>query len=123
MAIRRAGDRNAFWDNAAVVAAGTSTAVEIPRGAANLAIYATVSAATIITVQVGHQGDLTSEGLAPDATPATWFDLYYTDARMEMNFTAAGSRALIIPDIVPGWIRLHSSAAATITAGWEAGGD
>ena len=118
---RRSGDKNAFWDNASVGVGGTSTAVELPRGVDNLAIYITVDAATTVSLEVAHSGDITSEGLLPDGNAGVWFPLYYTNILVQNVFAGAGSVAILVPDFAAGWVRLKSSAAAVITAGWEAG--
>lgn len=120
--MRRVGDFNAFWNNVAVGIDGVSSAIEIPRAAANLVIYATVSGATTLNVQVAHAGEPNLEGYIPDTPQATWHNLLYTNIPCQLVFAGAGSAATIIPDIVPGFYRLQSTAAATITAGWEAGG-
>jgi hypothetical protein len=122
---RRTGSITSFWNNAVVGVAGTSTARMVPRGSEQLAIFVTTSAATTITLQAAHHGDLTAAGNEPDESspPTTWFNLSYLNTPLTMTFASAGSAAMIIPDFEPAWIRLLSSAAATITAGYEITGD
>lgn len=115
----RAGDKNAFWDNAAVLANGNSSSVELSRSADNLAIWITVSGATTISLQAAHRGDMTSEGVHPDANAANWAQVYYLSDPIQVIFSGAGSAVLLVPDFVPQYIRLNSSGATTITAGWE----
>lgn len=71
MANRRAGDKNAFWDNVAVGVNGTSNVVELPRGAEQMVLYITVGAATTVKLQATHSGDVTSEGVLPDSNAGT----------------------------------------------------
>jgi hypothetical protein len=118
---RRRGDVNQFWNNAAVGIGGVSAIVSIGNEVNQVAIFTTVSAATTVKVQVAHSGDMTAEGILPDGTPVTFFDLFYLNTAVTQVFSAGGSAAMIIPDFAPQWIRLVSSAAATITAGWVTG--
>lgn len=122
---RRSGATNKFWNNAAVGINGVSTAAILPRGSEQIAIYVTVSAATTISVEVAHHGNLTADGQEPDQSspPANFFQLYYIDSPVQIVFASAGSAAIIIPDFEPEWVRLRSSAAATITAGYEITGE
>lgn len=122
---RRTGSTTAFWNSAVVGANGVSTARMVPRGSEQLAIYVTTSGATTITLQVAHHGDLTAAGNEPDESspPATWFNVSYLNTPLTLTFAGAGSAAMIVPDFEPAWIRLLSSAAATITAGYEITGD
>lgn len=113
------GDPTAFWNATVLGAPGTSTGREIARGVESLTIYVTSSAAATITVEVGHHGALTSEGLEPDAAPSVWFPLYYLNTAVSVAIGAAGSAAIAIPDVVARFYRLRSSAASTLTAGWE----
>lgn len=117
---RRSGDKNQFWDAVVVGANGTSTAVELPRAMDSLALYITTSGATTITLQASHSGDITAEGLLPDTNSGTWADVTYIDVPIQKVFAGAGSAVILIPDFVPGWIRLFNlTAGVTITAGWE----
>lgn len=125
MAVRRTGSPTSFWNNVAVGVAGVSNVVEVPRGAEQVAVFVTVSAATTVTVQIAHHGANTSQGSEPDhgVLPTNFFNLYYINTACQIVFAAAGSIAMIIPDFEPNWIRLSSSAAATITAGHEVTGE
>jgi hypothetical protein len=124
---RRAGSPTAFWNNAAVGVNGASSAILMARDFQQISIYVTSSAATTITVEAAHHGALTPEGNEPDAStpPATFGTLFYmNDATpVRLVLAGAGTQALIVPDFAPAWIRLRSSAAATITAGFELAGD
>lgn len=98
----------------------TSSAVEIPRFAENLALYLNASAATTLTLQVAHSGTPTSEGIAADANAGNWMPVYLVGDALAVTFSGAGTRCVLIPDFVPGWIRLVSSNGnVLITAGWE----
>lgn len=122
---RLRGDVNQFWNNDAVGVNGTSAVVDIGRSVENVLIFVTTNAATTINVQVAHTGDITSQGVLPDGTPATFFNLYRGDAAggipVSLTFAGAGSQALVVPDLAVMHLRLLSTAAATITAGWLAG--
>lgn len=122
MPVRQSGDKNVFWDNEAVSANGTSQAVELGRGIERVALHVTVAGATTITLQASHTGDITSEGILPDSNTGVWGAVQYTTTPLAWSLTA-GSHVLIVPDMPVRWIRLHSSAATTITAGFEAMGD
>lgn len=119
---RRAGDINAFWDNVAVGAGGTSNVVELPRGIDHLALWITVSGATTVSLEAAHSGEVTSEGILPDTNAANWAQIVYTNVPVQHIFAGAGSICLMIPDFEPAYIRLKSTSAVTITAGWEAAG-
>jgi hypothetical protein len=119
---RRSGDKNALWDNAVTGAGGFSNPVEIARGAEALAIYITVNGATTVKLQAAHSGDISSEGVMPDTADTVWHDVICTNVAASYVFAGAGSVALIIPDFVPGWIRLASSNSVTATAGYETTG-
>lgn len=119
----RTGDKNAFWDNAAVGAAGLSNIVEIGRGVENIAIFVTASGATTITVLAAHSGDITSQGILPDDSPAGFGAVKYIVDPLTITFAAAGSQVLLVPDVPFAFIQLQSSAAATITAGWMGSGE
>jgi len=125
MAVRRTGSPTSFWNAASVGIGGNSSVVEIPRGAEQIGIYITVSAATTISAQIAHHGVLNPDGTEPDHStlPTSWFQLYYINTPVQIVFSSAGSAALIVPDFEPNWIRLSSSAAATITAGHEVTGE
>ncbi len=119
MATRLRGDKDQFWNNIAVLANGTSNAVDLGRGIEHIVLFVTASAATTISVQVAHTGDITSQGILPDDAPSTWFDLFRSDTGTAVSFAVGpGSRALIVNDLAVMHMRLLSSAAATITAGW-----
>lgn len=140
MPTRIHGSPTGFWDGTTtfnqvtnpgggltVGVGGTSKPQNIARGNDEMMIYVTVSAATTVTVEVGHHGAPTAEGSEPDAAtpPATFHQLHYTSTAtpVQLVFAGAGSFAIQIPDIAFNWIRLRTSAAANITAGWEASGD
>lgn len=116
---RRSGSPTSFWNAAAVGAAGTSTPVEVMRDADQIAVFITVSAATTVSIECAHSGTVNADGTNTDANANNWGQLYYIDTPAQMVFASAGAVAWIIPDFEPGWIRLRSSAAATITAGHE----
>lgn len=116
---RRSGSPISLWNNVAVGVGGTSTPVEVARDTDQLALFITVSAGTTITLECAHSGAIDSEGEFPDANVGNWGALYYTNTAMQLVLAGAGSVSWIIPDFEPGWIRLKSSAAATITAGHE----
>jgi len=124
-ASRRAGSPTAFWNNVAVGAAGTSTPVYLPRGVEQIAIYATVSGATTLTLEAAHHGALTAEGNEPSQNnpPSTFYSVQYINTAVQLVFAGAGSIANIVPDFEPVWIRLRSAGAVTITAGFEVTGD
>jgi hypothetical protein len=121
---RRSGSPDSLWKNATVGVNGKSTAVLLSRATDQLAVYITVSAATTVTLEVAHHGALTPEGNEPNqaSPPASWFTCYYVNTAVQIAFASAGSAAIIVPDFEPAWIRLSSSAAATITAGHEVTG-
>jgi hypothetical protein len=122
---RRVGSPNKLWNAAVVAPGGTSTAVALPRGVEQVLVNITVNAATTVSLEVAHHGALTAEGNEPDQStpPATFYQLYYIDTAVQIVFASAGSAAILVPDFEPAWIRLRSSGAATITAGFEVTGD
>lgn len=127
MALRRVGSPTSLWNNVAVGVGGVSNPVLLPREGAQVCVFISVSAATTVSLQVAHHGALTAEGNEANAgTPPdtnSFYTLYYIDTPIQVAFTVAGKAAIIVPDFEPGWIRLSSSAAATITAGHEITGD
>lgn len=125
MSARLRGDKNQFWDAAAVGISGTSAIVDIGRSVDQITIFVTTNAATTVTVEVAHTGDVSSQGVLPEEDDSVWFPLYYVGGAsiLGLTFAGAGNGALIIPDIAVMHVRLRSSAAATITAGWLAGGE
>jgi hypothetical protein len=135
MPARLRGDKNQFWDAVAAGGGSFSSVVDIGRSIDNVLIFMTTGAATTITVQVAHEGDVTSEGLLPDQPSTdtyTWFDLYRADVTdpttaagvVKITFAGAGSGALLINDLSAAMhLRLKTSGAATITAGWQAASD
>lgn len=141
MATRIHGSPTDFWDGTTVYNAGTnprggttvgiggySAWVNLSRGNDQMLIYATVSAAATLTLEVGHHGAATSDGNEPNAAsaPASSFPLSYINTGTPIQIVAAGagSFAIQIPDISFQWCRLKTSAAlATVTAGWEATGE
>jgi hypothetical protein len=124
MDARRRGSTTAFWNNIAVGSGGVSNEVAVGREITQVAIYVNSSAATTVTIQVAHHGNLDSSGLDPDhdSVVRDYHDLVYTNIPIQLVFASAGKQAVIIPDFEPEWLRLKSSAASTITAGWEATG-
>jgi len=116
---RRSGSPIGFWDNVAAGANSVSTAVEVMRDADQLAIFVTVSGATTISVECAHSGAVNDDGTLTDDNASDWGQLYYIDTPLQIAFSSAGSISLIIPDFEPGWIRLRTSNAVTITAGHE----
>jgi hypothetical protein len=123
MATRPRGRATAFWNNAATGANGVSNAANLGRAGANVLLFITVSAATTITVEVGHIGDASSEGVLPEGDASTWFPLYYLNDQISIVFAAAGSRAVILPDVATQNMRLRSTNAVTATAGWMSASD
>jgi hypothetical protein len=119
------GDKNQFWNAAAVGVGGKSAVVDIGRSTDQITIFATVSGATTLSVEIAHMGDITSEGILPEEDDSIWFPLSYVNSgtNTSLVFAGAGNGAWIIPDIAFMHCRLSSSAAATITAGWQAVGD
>lgn len=119
----RSGSATAFW-NATVVGAGNtpSNAVKLARSGEQLTIYITTSATATFTVEVAHAGALNSDGTNSDANDSTWAPLQYLLDPITVTITGAGSKALIIPDWSAAWVRLRTSAAATLTAGYELAG-
>lgn len=103
----------------AASANSVSTAVEVMRDTDQLAIYITSSGATTISLEVAHSGAVNPDGTGSDSNASDWGQLYYLDTPIQIAFTSAGSLAMIVPDFEPGWIRLRTSAAATLTAGHE----
>ena len=97
------------------------------RSIEHLVVYVTTSAATTITLEVAPHSQLTSEGVWPEgATGSTWFQLVnnaVTASPVQHVFAGAGSAAILVPDFAPGMLRLKTSGAATITAGYESIGD
>lgn len=136
----RAGSATAFWDGTStfnqstnpgggvtVSAGGTSKKVIMARGAEQVTLFVTVSAATTVSLEAAHHGALTAEGNEPDASSppadAAFGTVYYINTPCSITFASAGTVAMIIPDFEPAWVRLRSSAVATITAGFELTGD
>ncbi|MHB1167022.1 MAG: hypothetical protein ACYC0N_00595 [Carboxydocellales bacterium] len=85
-----------FWNNIAVAINGLSNAV-LMQGCNNLRILVNVSAATEITVQ--HSAD-----------NVNWYDSEV------LSFTGAGTKSIVVQAYL--YVRLKSSQAATITAGY-----
>jgi hypothetical protein len=120
MAGRRSGRATALWNNVAAGANTFSNPVEVMRGAENLTIFVSASAATTVSVQVAHSSELSSEGVSPDSSNVDWMDAYYLNTPVQLVLAGAAKAALLVPDFGPGWIRLKTSAAVTLTAGYEA---
>jgi hypothetical protein len=120
MAKRRSGRATAFWNGEAAGANSFSAAVELMRGAENLTIFVSASAATTVSLQVAHSSDTSAEGILKDDSNADWMDVYYLNTPVQLVLAGAGKAALLVPDFGPGWVRLKTSGAATLTAGYEA---
>lgn len=119
----RYGDKNAFWDNVAAGAGSASNAVQIGRRIENVAIFVTTSGATNITVEAAHSGDITSEGILPEGDGSVWGQLRYLNDTLTLALAGAGNGVMLIPDIPFEFIRLRTSAAVTLTAGWMGQGE
>lgn len=134
MASRRYGNRVAFWGSAdpagvitgqAVGVGATSRKVELSQ-TRGVVISINTSAATTVSIEVANSSDQYSKD-SPNQSSDTgenWMPLYLgagtTANKVEIIFASAGNAALMVDDLVPGWIRLRSSAAVTISAGFEA---
>lgn len=118
------GDKNQFWNAASVGVNGKSAVADIGRDTDQITIFAAVNGATTISVEIAHMGDVTAEGVLPEEDDTVWFPLAYINSGTNTSyvFAGAGNGAWIIPDISFMHVRLSSSAAATITAGWMAVG-
>jgi hypothetical protein len=123
MAARRSGSPTSFWNNVVVSPNGVSNAVEVARRSDMIGIYVTANGATTISVEVAHTGALNADGTTNDANASNWGQLWYTNVEVKLVLASPGSACLLIPDFEPAWIRLKSSAGATITAGHEVTGD
>lgn len=123
--MRLRGDKNQFWNNVVTGAAGKSSVADIGRSTDQITIFATVSAATTISLEIAHMGDISSEGVLPEEDDSIWFPLSYINSGSNTSFVfaAAGSAAWIIPDISFMHVRLSSTNSVTATAGWMAVGD
>lgn len=116
---RRSGSPTSFWNNVSVGVSGVSTAVEVMRDSDQFCVFITSSGATTVSLEVAHSGAINADGTLTDLVVSDWGQLYYINTPVQMVFSSAGSVAMIVPDFEPGWVRLRSSAAATITAGHE----
>lgn len=119
MPLKRTGQAKGFWDNASAGSNSTSTEVKLPYNIGKLAVWITSSGSTTISVECCHSGDPVG-GIQPDTNANDWGLLYYLNTAMQVTFTSSGTVCMIIPDFEPGWIRLRTSSAVTLTAGWEA---
>lgn len=119
MPLRRAGNPTSLWNNSAASAGSVSGVVELARKSSQIAFYLTVSAATLITLESAHSGGINPDGTSNDTFTPDWGQVYYIDTPLQINFTASGSVTWIIPDFEPGWVRLRTSNAVTISAGHE----
>jgi len=125
MAIRRHGVINGFWgfdsitkENTGVN--GTSRPQFFGFAVDQIALFVQADMPTDITVQVAHTPALTSDGVNPSDVPTNWGDLYYINTGTAVTMSmVSGTRVLIIPDFVPGWVRLKSSNDVGCLAGWE----
>lgn len=122
---RLRGDKNQFWNNVATGAVGKSAVADIGRDTDQITIFATVSGATTISVEVAHTGDVTAEGVLPEEDDSIWFPLSYINSGTNTSFVFAGpaNAAWVIPDIAFMHVRLSSTNNVTATAGWLAVGD
>lgn len=141
MATRIHGSPTGFWDGTTLYNSGTnpgggstvgagqySAWQNISRSNDQILFYVAVSAATTITVEVGHHGAPTADGNEPNAAsaPVASSVFYYINSGTPVQIVAAGagSFALQLPDVAFQWCRLKTSGAlATVTAGWEATGE
>lgn len=87
----------AFWNAAAATANSTSTAVNVSTS--KIRVLVSTDAATTITVQHSANG-------------TAWYD------GEQIVFSAAGTKTAVVEAV--GHVRLHTSAAATLTAGYIA---
>jgi hypothetical protein len=95
------------------------TAIDIGLG-----VLLDVGAATTITVLAAHSSQLSPSGDEPDRSTAPTASLFYpvqwNATSSALTFAGAGTAYLLIPQFIPGWVRLKSSAAANIIGGYEA---
>ena len=123
--IRRHGQPDGFWGVGTTQeitgADGASRAVQLGQAVSQFIVYIDVSADTEITIQAAHSGqpDIDGTGQQPP-DPSTYKNLYWKDDEMTIKFDASHrSKAVIIPDFTPGWVRLISSKSVSCLAGWE----
>jgi len=87
----------------------------------------TTNAATTISIEVAPRFTTSGEGVwSEEESGATWYTLVTPGASaspVQHVFGTAGSAAILISDFVPGQVRLKTSGAATLTAGYETIGD
>lgn len=117
--IRRAGNKTALWNAAVTGVAGKSNVIELPRFGEVLALYITVNGATTVSLEAGSSADVNADGTLADTTPSSFFPVFYLATAVQNVFAGSGSACILVPDFVPAFIRLSSSASVTATAGWE----
>jgi hypothetical protein len=132
---RRYGQIVGFWGTIssvtglpvreAVLAGGHSRAVYLDTAIdIGLGVLLDVSAATTITVLAAHSSQLTSSGDEPDrSTPpadSLFYPVQWNATSSALTFAGAGTAYLLIPQFIPGWVKLSSSGAANIIGGYEA---
>lgn len=132
---RRYGEIVGFWGTLAadgvtpvaeaVLANGLSRAAYLDTAVdIGLGILLNVSAATTITVLAAHSSQPTVEGDEPDRSTPPANNLFYpvqwNATSSALTFAGAGTAYLLIPQFIPGWVRLQSSNAANIIGGYEA---
>jgi len=117
--MRSSGSPTAFWNNVAAGAGATSTAVELMRSTGQIALYITTNGATTITVECAHSGALNSDGTVNDTNASNWGPVVLITDAIQWVANGAGRVVLLIPDFAPRWIRLKTSNAVTLTAGYE----
>lgn len=130
MAVRRYGNRVAFLGTStsagitsheAIGAGATTREAEIGR-AESLVIFVSVDGASTISVEAAISSDSFAKDQPSQVSDIgeNWYPLYYLDTPISVVFAGAATRAIIIPDAVPGWLRLRSTNAINMTAGFEA---
>lgn len=122
--IRRHGQPDGFWGvgttQEVTGAGGASRAVQLGQAVSQFIVYLDVSDATVITIQAAHSGEPDVDGTGPQLPESsTYKNLYWKADPMTITFTGSGSRAVIVPDFTPGWVRLTSSNSVSCLAGWE----
>jgi|SRR6476646_4394570 len=131
---RRYGQIVGFWGT--LNASGVPQAEAVLAGAHSRPVYLdtaidiglgvllNVSAATTITVLAAHSSQLSASGDEPDRSTAPADSLFYpvqwNSTSSALTFAGAGTASLLIPQFIPGWVKLASSGAANIIAGYEA---
>lgn len=111
----------AFWNNVAVSANGVSPHVRFPGQNSQLILAITTSAPTIVRVEAALNPPDAADNMRQtfDPNTAVWAQVFYLNDPIQIEFTQAGSAAVIIPSMTFQHIRLRSTKTATITAGFE----